>query len=108
MTQMNLFDSRFVGIGEQSGDLGFPSFRKIADAFDFPYYSISSNDEMAKLQAVLSDNGYLICEVMTTTEQVFEPRSATKKLPDGTLYSPPLEDMYPFLPRDELERNMRD
>lgn len=39
-------------------------------------------------------------------EQIFEPKSATKKLPDGSLYSPPLEDMAPFLPRDELESNL--
>ena len=107
MTQTNLFDSKFVGIGQQSGDLGFPSFSKIADAFDIPYFRIESNGEMSKLRSILSEEGYLICEIMTTTDQIFEPKSATKRLPDGTLYSPPLEDMYPFLPREELERNMR-
>ncbi len=107
MTQTNLFDSKFVGIGQQSGDLGFPSFSKIADAFGIPYFRIESNGEMSKLRSMLSEKGYLICEIMTTTDQIFEPKSATKRLPDGTLYSPPLEDMYPFLPREELERNMR-
>ncbi len=107
MTQTNLFESRFVGIGEQSGDLGFPPFSKIADAFGIPYYKIESNSEMPKIKDIISHKGYLICEVMTTIEQIFEPKSATKRLPDGTLYSPPLEDMYPFLPREELERNMR-
>ena len=107
MTQTNLFDSKFVGIGQQSGDLGFPSFSKIADAFGIPYFRIESNGEMSKLHSILSEEGYLICETMTTTDQIFEPKSATKRLPDGTLYSPPLEDMYPFLPREELERNMR-
>jgi len=107
ITQTNLFDAKFVGIGEQSGDLGFPSFSKIANAFEIPYYRIESNEEMSKLSSILSEKGYLICEIMMTTDQIFEPKSATKKLPDGTLYSPPLEDMYPFLPREELERNMR-
>ena len=107
MTQTNLFDSNYVGIGEQSGDLGFPSFNKIADAFGIPYYKIESNGQMDKLCNIISEKGHLICEIMTTTEQIFEPKSATKRLPDGTLYSPPLEDMYPFLPREELERNMR-
>jgi acetolactate synthase-1/2/3 large subunit len=107
MTQTNLFESRFVGIGEQSGDLGFPSFPKISEAFGIPYYKIESNEDMPRIKDILSQKGYLICEVMTTTEQIFEPKSATKRLPDGTLYSPPLEDMYPFLPREELERNMR-
>lgn len=107
MTQTNLFDSKFVGIGQQSGDLGFPSFSKIADAFGIPYFRIESNGEMSTLHSILSEEGYLICEIMTTIDQIFEPKSATKRLPDGTLYSPPLEDMYPFLPREELERNMR-
>jgi len=48
----------------------------------------------------------VLCEVMTSTTQKFEPKSATKKLPDGTLVSPPLEDLAPFLPREELKKNM--
>ena len=106
LTQTNLFNKNFCGIGEQSGDLGFPSFEKLAYAFDIPYRKISSNDEMDILDDVLSMPGYVICEVFVNTEQAFEPKSATKKLPDGTLYSPPLEDMAPFLDREELERNM--
>ena len=107
ITQTNLFDSKYVGIGKQSGDLGFPSFSKIAGAFGIPYFRIESNGQMDKLRGILSEKGYLICEIMVTTEQIFEPKSATKRMPDGTLYSPPLEDMYPFLSREELERNMR-
>lgn len=41
-----------------------------------------------------------------TTDQNFEPKSATKRLPDGTLVSPPLEDLAPFLPDEELRENM--
>ena len=47
-----------------------------------------------------------MCEVFVTTTQKFEPKSATKKLDDGTLISPPLEDMAPFLSREELAENM--
>lgn len=54
----------------------------------------------------LSMDGAVFCEVFTDTEQVWEPKSSTKRLPDGTLVSPPLEDLAPFLPREELERNM--
>ena len=45
----------------------------------------------------------MICEVFLDTEQPFEPKPSAKKLPDGTLVSPPLEDLAPFLPREELE-----
>ncbi len=106
ITQTNLFNKNFCGIGRQSGDLDFPSFEKIAYAFGYPYYKLSDNTEMSKLDTILSVPGPLICEVFVNTKQTFEPKSATKKLPDGTLYSPPLEDMAPFLSRDELEKNM--
>ena len=55
---------------------------------------------------ICNQNRYCILEVCCTTSQVFEPKSATKRLEDGTLYSPPLEDLAPFLPREELESNM--
>ena len=61
---------------------------------------------MSKLDDILAKPGFLICEVFVNTEQFFEPKSATRKNPDGTLYSPPLEDMAPFLPREELEKNL--
>ena len=47
-----------------------------------------------------------MCEIMVDTNQVFEPKSASKKLPDGTMVSAPLEDLKPFLDRKELEENM--
>ena len=106
ITQTNLFDKRFVGIGEQSGDLSFPSFEKISIAFGYDYYSIHSNTEMAKLDEILSKDGNLICEVFVNTEQIFEPKSATRRNPDGSLYSPPLDDMAPFLSREEYKENL--
>ena len=45
-------------------------------------------------------------EIFTDTVQVWEPKSSTKRLADGTLVSPPLEDLAPFLPREELEKQM--
>lgn len=107
ITQTNLFDKNFVGIGEESGDLGFPEYKKIAEAFGYPYYSASSNAEMMKVvDEVLKAEGPVFCEIFTDTEQVWEPKSSTKRLEDGTLVSPPLEDLAPFLPREELEKIM--
>lgn len=108
LTQNNLFKGRAkVGIGPESGDLSFPKFRKIAEAFGFPYFSAGSNAEMQEaVKAALSTDGYAFCEIFTDTEQVWEPKSSTKRLEDGTLVSPPLEDLAPFLDRDELAQNM--
>jgi acetolactate synthase-1/2/3 large subunit len=48
----------------------------------------------------------VICEVFVTTDQNFEPKSAAKRLPDGTMVSPPLEDLFPFLPEEEMDEMM--
>lgn len=108
ITQTNLFSNHCkVGIGEESGDLSFPQFKKIAEAFGYPYFSASSNAEMQKaVQDTLNTSGPVFCEIFTDTEQVWEPKSSTKRLEDGTLVSPPLEDLAPFLPREELEKIM--
>ena len=105
-TQTNLFNSNFCGIGPQSKDLEFPDMSKLAHAYGFPYFSIKNNSETSKLDEILSQKGYLVCEVFVSIDQIFEPKSATKKLPDGRLFSPPLEDLYPFLDRDEFRKNM--
>jgi acetolactate synthase-1/2/3 large subunit len=108
ITQSNLFsDHCKVGIGEESGDLSFPKFELIAKAFGYPYYSAHSNSEMMEVvDTVLSLEGPVFCEIFTDTAQVWEPKSSTKRLPDGTLVSPPLEDLAPFLPREELKKQM--
>ena len=59
-----------------------------------------------QVDAALAAEGPTFCEIFTDTQQVWEPKSATKRLPDGTLVSPPLEDLAPFLPREELEKQM--
>lgn len=107
ITQTNLFNKNFVGIGPDSGDVSFPEFKKIAEAFDLPYYSAHSNSEMrAVVDKVLALEGPAFVELFTDTTQVWEPKSGAKKLSDGSLTSPPLEDLAPFLPKDELKKIM--
>lgn len=108
LTQSNIFSEHTkVGIGPESNDLTFPKFEKIAKAFDFPYYSAHNNDDMKKVvDEVLAQDGFAFCEIFTDTEQVWEPKSSARRLDDGTIVSPPLEDLAPFLPREELLENM--
>ncbi len=105
ITQNNLFKEHCkIGIGEESGDLSFPEFEKLAKAFGYKYYSAHNNSEMKEVvDEVLKEDGPVFCEIFTDTKQVWEPKSATKRLEDGTLVSPPLEDLAPFLPREELK-----
>lgn len=108
LTQNNLFSHHCkVGIGPESSDLSFPDFEKIAKAFGYRYYCAHSNAQMkAVVDEVLSQDGPVFCEIFTDTVQVWEPKSSTKRLEDGTLVSPPLEDLAPFLPREELAKQM--
>lgn len=107
-TEGNLFpEYTKVGVGPESGDLSFPEMEKIATAYGIPYTSASSNAELADaIDQTLHTEGYAMCEIFVDTNQKFEPKSATKRLEDGTLVSPPLEDLAPFLPREELEKIM--
>ncbi len=108
-TQGNLFpELTTVGVGPESNDLSFPSMEKLSAAYGIPYVSVNKNSQMGStMEKVLSMAGYCICEVFVDTNQNFEPKSATKRLPDGRLVSPPLEDLAPFLPREELRSIMQ-
>lgn len=106
-TQTNLFNAQFVGIGPQSNDLEFPSMEKLAWAYGYPYFSCRKNSELEQaIDSLMKKEGPAILEVFVGIEQLFEPKSATKRLEDGTLVSPPLEDLAPFLPREEFLANM--
>lgn len=108
-TENNMFpNSEKVGIGPESMDLSFPDMKKIAYAYGLQYYCISRNDDIDyAVSKMLSDDVPSICEVFVDTVQPFEPKSATKKLDDGTFLSPPLEDLAPFLSREELDSIMK-
>ena len=106
LTQINFFNRNFVGIGPESKDLGFPNFGKIAEAFGIPYIRCDNSSNLNEaLDKLLNSDSYCMLEVFCDTKQAFEPKSATKKLPDGTLVSPPLEDLAPFMDREELGKN---
>ena len=107
-TENNLFPELSpVGIGPETGDLSFPEMSKIVSAYGMVYKSVSKNNEAEDaIKEVLAKQGPMFCEFFVDTNQAFEPKSATKKLNDGRLLSPPLEDLAPFLPREELEKIM--
>lgn len=108
ITQNNLFSNHLhVGIGPESKDLSFPSYEKIANAFGIKYFKIKKNSELNNsVKKALSFDKAAIIEVFTDKEQVWEPKSAGRKTKDGKVVSPPLHDMAPFLPREELKANM--
>lgn len=112
-TQSNLFKGEpLVGIGVDSGveginDLSFPDMEKLATAYGYPFMRVWHNQDLeAAVQKTFDTEGPVICEIMVTMSQQFLPKSAAKKLPDGSIVSPPLEDMDPYLSDDEMNKVM--
>ncbi len=108
ITQNNFFKGKtHVGIGEESGDLSFPDLHKIADAYGFKYFeSLNLDDLNQTLQDVINYDSFCLCQIFVTKNQVTLPKASSKKMPDGTFVSAPLEDMAPFLSEEELKSNM--
>ena len=105
-TQRSFFEGRFVGSEAGSGVV-LPSFERLASAYNLPYLRLANNQELeAKLPEVFSTEGPVLVEVMLDPFEVLGPKAASKRLPDGSMVSAPLEDMAPFLPRDEFRENM--
>ena len=105
-TQKKFFQGNFVGEGVQSG-ISFADMEKVAYAFGVPYYkleSISKSEE--NLSQILNEKGPAMIEVMVTPDMEVIPTNASLMREDGVLVSKPLEDMYPFLDREEFLENM--
>ncbi len=104
-TQTNLFKGReMVGVCGDNG-VSFPDFEKLAYAYGIPYIQISTlEDCKTKLEEALNREEAVIIEAVVDETQNFEPKLSSKVLPDGSLVSPPIDDMYPFLDRDEYEK----
>ena len=97
-----------VGIGPESHDLTFPDMKRIAWAYRIPYYRVSTNRGMGRCLKNVYDkiSGYAIIEIMTDTVQFFEPKAGSMRLESGAMVSAPLEDLKPYLDREELKEAM--
>ena len=54
------------------------------------------------IAATLDASGAALCEIMVDKTQNFAPKVSSRRLDDGSMVTAPMEDMAPFLPRDEL------
>ena len=101
-TQKALFKGRYSGTDVKSG-VSCPDFTKLAAAFGMPAFQIRTWEDFdAVIPQVQSHRGPLVCEVFMHPEQTFVPKLSLAVQEDGTLVSPPLEDLSPLIPREEL------
>lgn len=100
-TQKNLFQPPLVGVCEENG-LSFPDLEKLAYAYGISYIKIQTLEECDDgIARALCNDKPVIVEVVVSQEQNFEPKLSSKLLSDGTMVSPDMDDMYPFLPEEE-------
>lgn len=105
LTQTNFF-GRLVGEGPRSG-VSFPDIVKVATAYGLPAVRLDGADFASRLSEVLAMPGPVVCDVVLDPQQLFEPKTSSRQLPDGRMVSAPLEDMFPFLDREELLSNLQ-
>lgn len=105
-TQDAYFPGRYVAADPSSG-VSLPDMQKIAAAYGIPHVKVAHHNDLdAALEETLAADGPYVCELLMAPDQTLYPKLASEVKPDGTLVSKPLEDMFPFLPRDEFLDNM--
>ena len=107
-TQTAYFSDNMLGLAPDTG-VYFPDFMRVAESFGFSGIRISNTEQLEKeLPGTLQGNGPAFHEVILDETQFFEPKLVSRKLPDGTMVSPRLDDMAPFLSPEELKQNRLD
>ena len=97
-----------TGADANSG-LTLPDIIKVANAWGLTGVRIESQKDLrAQVRAVLETDGPVVCNVACIPDEDRLPRIASKAMPDGSMVSTPIEDLFPFLPRDVLEAELRD
>jgi len=105
-TSQQRWFGRQTGADPRSG-LTLPDLVPLAQAYGLHAVRIGDQrDLMAQLRAVLATEGPVVCDVVCRPDEARVPSLSSAQRPDGSLYSKPLEDLWPFLPRDEFIENM--
>ncbi len=106
LTQSSYFPDTMMGCDPTTG-VTFPSFEKLAFTYGIPFRRCSHVEELtASIQSTLGEEGPQMCEIIIDQNQPFAPKLSSRQLPDGRMVSAALEDMFPFLEREEFLSNM--
>ena len=102
-TQKGLFGGKLVATDPKSG-VSCPDYLKLGRAYGITSIRINNHKDMEqKIKYVLNYKGPIICDIHALPEMTLSQKLMAKKLPNGQFASPPLEDMGPFLPREEFK-----
>lgn len=105
-TSQTRYFGRLAGADASSG-VTLPPLVKVAEAYGLPYDRIDTEvDLVDRVRALLAAPGPVVVEVTTPRDEPRAPSLSSMRMPDGSLVSRPLEDLWPFLPREEFSANM--
>ena len=105
-TQRSFFNDHFVGEGPESG-VTMPNMLRIAHAYGLKTFRIESNEELESgMNDIMKYEGPVLCEVMMDPFEVLGPKVSSYKKDNGTMVSKPLEDLFPFIDRNDFAENM--
>lgn len=106
MTSQRIHFGRLVA-SDPSSQLTLPDIQKVAAAYGLRTSQIDSHEHLREqIRNVLDTPGPIVCAVTTSPDQATAPRVTSTVQPDGSIMSHPMEDMWPFLSREELSSNM--
>jgi acetolactate synthase-1/2/3 large subunit len=103
-TQNNFF-KLLVGEGPESG-VTFPDYLALAKAYGLTACVLDTANVSQHITTILNRPGPEVVVVELDQAQGFEPKLSSKKLADGRMVTASLEDMAPFLDRDEFKSHM--
>jgi len=105
-TQQLGFNSRIMGSNSKSG-LSFPNYKDLAKSHKINYTSIAKGKNLkSKIKKILSGTKPVICELILDHNQEQMPKAINKRMPNGKSIATKFEDMYPFLPANEIQKNI--
>lgn len=105
-SQTAFFGACTIGCDEATGQT-LPDVRRVAEAYGIATDVITSQRDLGgEIGRVLRTPGPVVCDVHIVLDEVRQPRLSSVQRPDGSFISKPLEDLWPFLDREELKANM--
>lgn len=104
-TQKMLFKGNYTSVNKKTG-IGLPNFENLSNGFGYNYYNYKKNDDRNSILDFLNDKNPSVLEVFMDPEQGFNPKVKGVLNEDGSIMSPPLEEMSPLLPLNVIKENM--
>jgi acetolactate synthase I/II/III large subunit len=105
-SQTAFFGSCRIGCDAATGQT-LPDIRRVAEAYDIATDAITSQRRLGEdIRRVLAAPGPVVCDVQIALDEIRQPRLSSVQLADGSFVSKPLEDLWPFLDREEFKENM--